>query len=130
VVSPEPAKDRFLTPINACSILSATGKFKPRSKGRVSAAINDPASRTTTKNGGRHEPTYLNVSSASQLSADIKAIDLASQADGGDGTHYVITLKAGATLTESADISAINLAGKDTLYHQRPGRVPRRCGRL
>ena len=36
--------------------------------------------------------TYLNVSSASQLSGDIKAIDLASQADGGDGTAYSITL--------------------------------------
>jgi len=59
--------------------------------------------------------TYLNVSSASQLSADIKKIDLASQADGGDGTNYVITLAAGKTLTESADISAINLAGNDTL---------------
>ena len=59
--------------------------------------------------------TYLNVSSASQLSADITAIDLASQADGGNGTNYVITLAAGATLTESADISAINLTGKDTL---------------
>ncbi len=59
--------------------------------------------------------TYLNVSSASELCADIKAIDLASQADGGNGTQYVITLPAGATLTESADISAINLAGKDTL---------------
>ena len=33
--------------------------------------------------------SYLNVSSASELSADIKAIDLASQADGGDGTHYI-----------------------------------------
>ena len=32
--------------------------------------------------------SYLDVSSASQLSADIKAIDLASQADGGNGTHY------------------------------------------
>jgi len=59
--------------------------------------------------------TYLNVSSASQLSADIKTIDLASQADGGKGTNYVITLAAGKTLTESADISAINLTGKDTL---------------
>ncbi len=59
--------------------------------------------------------SYLDVSSASQLSADIKAIDLASQADGGNGTHYSVTLKAGATLTESADISAINLAGNDTL---------------
>jgi len=59
--------------------------------------------------------TNYNVSSASQLSADIKAVDLASQADGGDGTQYLITLQAGATLTESADISAINLTGKDTL---------------
>ena len=56
--------------------------------------------------------SYINVSSASALSADINAIDLASQADGGDGTHYSITLKAGATLTEFDDISAINLAGK------------------
>ena len=59
--------------------------------------------------------SYLNVSSASQLSADIAAIDLASQADGGNGTTYLITLQAGATLTESADISAINLTGNDTL---------------
>src|SRR5271166_6991064 len=59
--------------------------------------------------------TYLNVSSAADLSADIEAIGLASHADGGNGTHYAITLKASATLTESADISAINLAGKDTL---------------
>ena len=59
--------------------------------------------------------SYLNVSSASQLSADIKTIDLASQADGGNGTQYLITLQAGATLSESADISAINLAGSDTL---------------
>jgi hypothetical protein len=59
--------------------------------------------------------SYLNVSNASQLSADIEAVDLASQADGGNGTQYLITLQAGATLTESADISAINLAGSDTL---------------
>ena len=59
--------------------------------------------------------TYLNVSSAADLSADIKAVDLASQADGGNGTHYLITLKAGATLTEGAEISAINLTGADTL---------------
>jgi hypothetical protein len=59
--------------------------------------------------------SYLNVSSAAALSDDIKAIDLASQADGGNGTQYLITLQAGATLTESADISAINLTGKDTL---------------
>ena len=66
---------------------------------------------------------YLNVSSTSQLSADIKAIDLASQADGGNGTIYLITLKAGATLTESADIYAINLAGKDTLILNGQGAI-------
>jgi len=60
------------------------------------------------------QTTYSDVSTASQLSADIEAIDLASQADGGNGTRYTITLE-GATLTESADISAINLAGNDTL---------------
>ena len=59
--------------------------------------------------------SYTNVSSASQLSADIEAIDNESEADGGNGTAYSITLKAGATLTETADIAAINLAGSDTL---------------
>ncbi len=48
--------------------------------------------------------TYLNVSSASQLSADIKAIDLALQADGGNGTHYRITLEAGNTFTGGVKI--------------------------
>jgi len=57
--------------------------------------------------------SYLNVSSASQLSADITAIDLASVS--ATNTNYVITLAAGATLRESADIDAINLAGSDTL---------------
>jgi hypothetical protein len=33
--------------------------------------------------------TYLNVSSASDLSADIKAIDLPSQADGGKMVHSI-----------------------------------------
>ena len=66
---------------------------------------------------------YLNVSSASQLSADIKAIDLASAADKGNGTSYTITLEADATLTESADISAINLAGKDTLTVNGQGAI-------
>jgi hypothetical protein len=42
--------------------------------------------------------TYLNVFSASALSADIKAIDLASQADGRTGTPHLITFE-GATLT-------------------------------
>jgi hypothetical protein len=37
------------------------------------------------------------------------------RADGGNGTEYLITLEAGATLTESADISAINLTGEDSL---------------
>ena len=53
--------------------------------------------------------------SAAELSADIKKIDLASQATGGDGTDYVITLAPGATLTEAADLFAVNLAGNDTL---------------
>ena len=56
-----------------------------------------------------------NVSSAAELSADIKKIDLASQATGGDGTDYAITLAPGATLTEAADLYAVNLAGNDTL---------------
>jgi len=67
--------------------------------------------------------TYLNVSSASQLSADIEAIDLASQGPGGGtGADYLITLASGATLTESADISAINLKGADTLTINGRGR--------
>ena len=53
--------------------------------------------------------SHSNVSSASDLSADIATVDLASQASGGNGTNYVITLAAGATLTEAADIDAINL---------------------
>ena len=58
---------------------------------------------------------YDNVASASALGADIKAIDLASQAAGGPGTHYVISLASGVTLTESAALYAANLAGTDTL---------------
>ena len=62
------------------------------------------------------QTTYTGVSSANQLSADITKVDLASQAPtGGVGTPYSITLAAGATLTESADIAAINLKGTDTL---------------
>jgi hypothetical protein len=67
--------------------------------------------------------SYLNVSSVSALSADIAAIDAASQADGGNGTVYSITLKKGATLTESADIAAINLTGADTLTISGKGAV-------
>ena len=58
---------------------------------------------------------YLNLSSTSELNTAIKEIDLFSQAYGGNGNHYLITLQAGATLTESTDISAINLKGSDTL---------------
>ena len=62
------------------------------------------------------QTTYSGVATASDLSADITAIDLASQASGGTiGTAYVIQLTPGATLTESADIAAINLSGSDTL---------------
>jgi hypothetical protein len=67
--------------------------------------------------------SYRNVSSASELSADIKAIDVDSQADGGDGTHYIITLAKGETFTESADIDAINLSGSDTLTINGKGAV-------
>jgi hypothetical protein len=55
------------------------------------------------------------VSSAAELSADIKKIDLISQATGGDGTNYVITLAPNATLTELAPLFAVNLMSKDTL---------------
>ena len=68
--------------------------------------------------------SYLNVSSAGALSADILAVDLASQADGGNGTHYNITLQAGASLTvNDGDIYAINLAGNDTLTLDGQGAV-------
>ena len=67
--------------------------------------------------------TYTNVSTAADLSADINAIDLASQQDGGDGTHYSITLLSGATLTEFDDISAINLTGNDTLTLNGQGAI-------
>jgi hypothetical protein len=60
--------------------------------------------------------SYSPVSSAGQLSADIAAADAASQAGAGKGTHYSITLASGGiTLTEGADLSAINLKGADTL---------------
>ncbi len=52
------------------------------------------------------------ASSAADLSDDIKKFDLASK---GDGTHYLITLTANATLTETSEIFAINLKGDDTL---------------
>jgi hypothetical protein len=73
--------------------------------------------------------TYLNVSSASQLSSDIAAIDGASASV--TNTNYLITLQAGATLTESADIAAINLAGtNNTLTINGQGAFPRRRERL
>ncbi|MEO6841913.1 MAG: NF038122 family metalloprotease, partial [Bradyrhizobium sp.] len=61
------------------------------------------------------------VSSAGELSADIDKIDLANHQSGGDGTHYVITLKAGATLTETSELYAINLHGNDTLTIEGQG---------
>jgi hypothetical protein len=49
--------------------------------------------------------TYLIVSTAADLSAEIKAIDLASQGPGGGTrTQYQITIQIGATSTGSADI--------------------------
>ena len=60
-----------------------------------------------------------NVSSAAQLSADIKKIDLASQATGGDGTDYVITLAPGATLIQAA---AAALAAPAVIYSFRTAR--------
>jgi hypothetical protein len=58
---------------------------------------------------------FSDVTSLAALNADIEAIDLASQASGGNGTHYTITLGAALTLTEAAQLDAINLAGDDTL---------------
>ena len=73
--------------------------------------------------------SYRNVTTAGKLSADIKAIDEASASAA--NTHYVITLKAGATLTESADISALNLTGtNNTLTINGQGAFPRRRERL
>jgi hypothetical protein len=74
--------------------------------------------------------SFTNVSSASQLSEDIMAIDVTSQADGGDGTDFSITLARDATLTEQADIAAINLAGNDTFTLDGQGSVPQRRRRL
>ncbi len=89
----------------------------------------DTISVTTTDAGGDTPATnniavtlsastsdsIANVSSAAALSADIKAVDLASQAGNSSGVHYSLTLSAGATLTEAADLEAINLKGGDTL---------------
>ena len=67
--------------------------------------------------------SYSNVSTAADLSADIKAIDLASQASTDSGVAYTIALAAGATLTEAADIYAVNLKGKDTLTLDGDGAI-------
>jgi len=66
---------------------------------------------------------YSNVSSAADLSADIKAIDHASQASGGNGANYVITLAAGRTLTEAANIDAVNLKAGGALTIDGQGAV-------
>ena len=60
-------------------------------------------------------PPFAAVTTADELSADIKAIDQNSQAGLGTGTAYSITLAPGATLTETANLTAINLSGADTL---------------
>ena len=49
--------------------------------------------------------SFTNVSSAADLSADINTIDLESQASGGNGTNYSITLGSGLTLTEAASFT-------------------------
>jgi hypothetical protein len=65
--------------------------------------------------------TSYTVKTAADLSADIAAIDAASN---GNGTNYTITVATkpvlplgvrGVTLDESADIDAINLKSGDTL---------------
>jgi autotransporter-associated beta strand protein len=55
------------------------------------------------------------VASAQELSDAIRVVDEASQASGGNGTHYVITIAPNVTLTETADLWAVNLRGSDTL---------------
>ena len=70
--------------------------------------------------------SYLNVSTASQFSADIKAIDLASQADGWKRHTLPHHGRGRRDLDESADTSAINLLGSDTLTINGQGRLPRR----
>ncbi|WP_232630428.1 autotransporter-associated beta strand repeat-containing protein [Methylobacterium sp. Leaf118] len=58
---------------------------------------------------------YAGVSDAATLSTIITGINQSSAASGGGGVHYSITLAAGATLTETADLAAIKLSGADTL---------------
>ena len=66
---------------------------------------------------------YSNISTSAQLSAAITAIDLELQASGGDGTNYSIALGSGLTLTETAQLNAVNLAGNDTLTIEGDGAV-------
>jgi hypothetical protein len=74
--------------------------------------------------GAAMTTTHLNVSIAADVSADIKAVDLASQTDGGDGVRYLVMLKAGARpLTEGADVAAISLAGSHTLTIKGRARI-------
>ena len=55
------------------------------------------------------------VGTASDLSAQIAVINNVSRLGQGGGAHYSITLAAGLTLTEAADVTAIRLKGADTL---------------
>ena len=57
------------------------------------------------------QTSYINVSSAAALSADITAIDQASQASGGNGTNYSIVLAPGVTLTD-VDPGMVPLLGE------------------
>jgi hypothetical protein len=59
--------------------------------------------------------TYAKVATESALSADIQAIDFASTLSEGTNTNYTITLAQGVTLTETAELTAIELRGSDTL---------------
>jgi autotransporter-associated beta strand protein len=88
----------------------APAQFVPSNDGTGHVLVTIPPSQTT----------YSNVSSASALSADIGIIDVESS---GNGTNYVITLAAGQTLTEAADIDAVNLKGRDTLTINGQGAV-------
>jgi hypothetical protein len=77
--------------------LRSTEYKSPVVDGRLQAASDGIG----LKREGAMTVSYPIVTTASQLSDEIKEVDVASQADGGNGTHYSITLKAGATLTKA-----------------------------
>jgi hypothetical protein len=77
--------------------LRSTEYKSPVVDGRLQAASDGIG----LKREGAMTVSHPIVTTASQLSDEIKEVDVASQADGGNGTHYSITLKAGATLTKA-----------------------------